>query len=98
MAGNKVPLRDELITILEDTELDRNKAGACNQILSLIKNRIEPLSDEEIQGHYYKVSTSPEPYTFTEDDGTLVNPNTYNHVRVKELLKAQVDKIKGVLE
>jgi len=34
----------------------------------------------------YKVSTSPEPYAFSKEDGTLVSPNIYNHVRLGEVL------------
>jgi len=64
------------------------------------------LTDEELQMGFYKVSTSPPPFAFTEDDGTLVNPSVYTHVRVTTLLEAQLAKaisliaeeIKGGLE
>ena len=47
------------------------------------------MSNEERQKYLYKVSTSPEPHAFTANDGTLVSPNVYNHVRVDGLLQAQ---------
>lgn len=47
------------------------------------------LTKKEIDSFCYRTSTSPEPYAFTEKDGTLDN---ILRIRVEPLLQAQDDK------
>jgi len=49
------------------------------------------LTDEELLGYKYKVSTSPPLYAFTDKDNTLFGGNHLFFIRMKEILKAQRD-------
>jgi len=72
---------------------------ARRQLVNTFKAEVDKLTvigDEEISNHLYRVSTSKYD-AFTEGDGTLVNPNIYSHVRIKELLKAQLQHTKQKL-